>query len=160
MHFPECVLPVRQKFMFINISEVQDKTRGGLESSLTSIYYVRDFWTNQPAHEIVVLFVFRKLMLQTPMRSHPVGLDVWFLVWPFVYFHTPCVRTTKALARLCGCAGSSEPSLVVYVLNTIISWAGSNHQLVQVCFINFIPMQFFISHYIPTGVFHLQLQGN
>ena len=27
----------------------------------------------------MVLFVLRKLILQTRMRSHPVGLDVWFL---------------------------------------------------------------------------------
>ena len=38
-----------------------------------------------------------------------------------------CVRTAKALVRLCGCAGSPEPSLVAYVISTIISWAGSNH---------------------------------
>ena len=36
----------------------------------------------------MVLFVLRKLILQTRMRSHPVGLDVWFLAGPFVYFHT------------------------------------------------------------------------
>ena len=53
------------------------------------------------------------------------GLNVWFLVRPFVYFHTSCVRTAKALARLCGCPGSPEPSLVAYVISTIISWAGS-----------------------------------
>ena len=60
----------------------------------------------------MVFFVLRKLILQTHMSSHPVGLDVWFLVWPFVYFHTVCVRIVKALARLLGCAGSPEPSLV------------------------------------------------
>ena len=49
-----------------------------------------------------------------------------FLVGPFVYFHTLCVQTAKALARLRGCAGSLEPSLVAYVISTIISWAGSN----------------------------------
>ena len=59
------------------------------------------------------------------MRSNPVGLDVWFLVRPFVYFHTLCVRTAKALVRLPECAGSPEPSLVAYVISTIISWAGS-----------------------------------
>ena len=37
-------------------------------------------------HETMVLFVLHKLILQTCMRSHPVGLDVWFLVGPFVYF--------------------------------------------------------------------------
>ena len=41
--------------------------------------------------------------------------------------HTPCVRTAKALARLCICAGSPEPSLVAHVISTIISWAGSFH---------------------------------
>ena len=48
-----------------------------------------------------------------------------FLVGPFVYFHTSCVGTSKALARLRGCAGSPEPSLVAYVISTIISCAGS-----------------------------------
>ena len=85
-----------------------------------------NFVLNEPAHEIMALFVLRKLILQSRMRSHPVGLDVWFLVGPFVYFHTSCMRTAKALARLRGCAGSPEPSLVVCLMNTIISWAGSN----------------------------------
>ena len=80
----------------------------------------------EPSHEITVLFVLRKLILQTPMHSHPpVGLDVWFFIRPFVYFYTLCVRTAKALARLRGCADSPEPSLVAYVISTIISWAGS-----------------------------------
>ena len=73
----------------------------------------------------MALFVLRKFILQTHMRSHPVGLDVWFFVGPFAYFHTSCVRTAKALARLRGCAGSPEPSLVAYVIRTIVSWAGS-----------------------------------
>ena len=59
------------------------------------------------------------------MRSHPVGLDVWILVWPFVYFHTSCLRTAKALARPPRRAGSPEPSLVAYMISTTISWAGS-----------------------------------
>ena len=73
-----------------------------------------------------VLFVLCKLILQTRMRSHPVGLDIWFFVRHFVYFHTSCVQTVMALARLRRCAGSPEPSLVAYVISTIISWAGSN----------------------------------
>ena len=73
----------------------------------------------------MVLFVLRKFIIQTRMRSHPLGLDVCFLVGPYIYFHTSCVRTAKALARLRGCAGSPEPSLVAYVISTIISWAGS-----------------------------------
>ena len=59
------------------------------------------------------------------MGSHPVGLDVWFLVGPFVYSHTLCVQTAKAVARLHGCAGSPEPSLVACMISTIISCAGS-----------------------------------
>ena len=46
------------------------------------------YWTwiqcfcNDPSHEIMVLFVFRKLILQTRMRSHQMGLDVWFWLNP------------------------------------------------------------------------------
>ena len=78
----------------------------------------------------MVLFVLRKLIFQTCMHSLPMGLDVWFLVGPFVYFHTLCVRTAKSLVRLRECAGSPEPSLVTYVIRTIISWAGSNNKAV------------------------------
>ena len=74
----------------------------------------------EPSHEITVLFVLLKPVLQMRMRSHPVGLEVWFLVRPLVYFHTSWVRTAKALARLRRCAGSPEPLLVAYV-STIIS---------------------------------------
>ena len=73
----------------------------------------------------MALFVLLKLILQTCTHSHPVGLDVGFLVGPFIYFHTLCVRTTKALARLRRCAVSLEPSLFTYAVSTIISWAGS-----------------------------------
>ena len=79
--------------------------------------------TFEPAHEIMVLSV-HELILQTRMRSHPVGLDVWFFAGPFICFHTSCVRTAKALARLHGCAGSPEPSLVAYVIkyHNLMSW--------------------------------------
>ena len=79
----------------------------------------------EPCHEIMALFILRKFVLQTRMRSYPVGLDARFFIGPFVYFHTSCVRTAKALARLRRCAGSPKPSLVTYVISTIISWAGS-----------------------------------
>ena len=102
--------------------------------------------TNEPAHEIMALFVLRKLILQSHMRSHPVGLDVWFLVGPFVYFHTSSVRIATALVRLCGCAGSHEPSLVAYVISTIISWTGSN------CF-------FFFFFFMRTAKTLIRLSG-
>ena len=70
-------------------------------------------------------FNLRKLFLQMHIPSHPVGLDVWFFVGPFVVFHTTCVLTAEALARLRERAGSPEPSLVAYMMSTIISWASS-----------------------------------
>ena len=73
-------------------------------------------------HEIMVLFVLRKLILQMSMRRNPVGLDVWFLGGLFVFFHTSCVRTVKAPARLRGCAGSPEPLLVAYKYHNLMSW--------------------------------------
>ena len=64
----------------------------------------------EPCHEIMVLFVLSKLILQMRMRSHPVGLDIWFLVGPFVYFHTSCVGTAKTILEKLwqDCAGSPE----------------------------------------------------
>ena len=73
---------------------------------------------NEPAHEGMALFVLPNIILQTRMRSHPMGLDVSFSVGPLVYFRISCVRTAKALARLRGCAGSPEPSPVAYVIST------------------------------------------
>ena len=61
---------------------------------------LNNFFRYEPAHEIMALFFPRKLILQTRMHSHQVGLDVWLLVSPFVYIHSSCVRTAKALARL------------------------------------------------------------
>ena len=60
----------------------------------------------EPCHEIMALSVLCKCILPTCMRTHQVGLDDWFSIGSFVYFHTSCVRTPKALARLHGCAGS------------------------------------------------------
>ena len=36
---------------------------------------VERYLLNESSHEIMALFVLRKLILQTRMRSHPVGLD-------------------------------------------------------------------------------------
>ena len=74
-----------------------------------------------PAHNIMALFVFHKLVLQMRMHSHPAGLDVWILVGPFVYCHKSFVRTAMALARLCGCAGSPKLLLVAYVIRRMTS---------------------------------------
>ena len=75
----------------------------------------------EPTHEIMALIALRKLNLKTRMRSHPMGLHVWFSVRSFVFFYNVCVRTAKALARLRGRALSPEPSLFAYAISTIIS---------------------------------------
>ena len=84
------------------------------------------FSKHEPTHAILAHFVLRKFILQIRLCSHPVGLDVWFLVRLFVYFHCSCVRTGKALARLHRCTGSPELSLVAYAISTIILRAGAN----------------------------------
>ena len=48
---------------------------------------VQIFFWFEPPHGIMALFIFRQLILQTCMCSHPVGLDVQYLVKFFVYFH-------------------------------------------------------------------------
>ena len=80
-------------------------------------------------------FILRKLILQTRMRSHPVELDVWPLVRLFVYFHTSCVRTAKALARLCawaiaGCLCGKYHKLMSWLICAI-----SSEPIVRGCFI-------------------------
>ena len=80
---------------------------------------------NEPAHEIMALIDLRKLNLQTRMRSNPLGLHVWYLVRPFFYFHTSCVRTAKALAsaRMRSLAWAFAVRLCDNYHNL---WAGSN----------------------------------
>ena len=71
------------------------------------------FFVFETSHEFMVLFVLRKLNLQTRMLSRPVGIDVWFLVGSFFYFHT------------LSCANSKGSPAGRLVISTIISWAGS-----------------------------------
>ena len=54
----------------------------------------------EPAHEIMVLFVLRKLILQTRMYSNPLGLDDF---------------SSTAILHV------ALPSLVAYVISTIMS---------------------------------------
>ena len=93
-------------------------------------------WTIELSHEIIVLFMLHKLFLQTRMRSHPKGLDVWFLVDPS---STSILYMCKHWKLWRDCAGSSEPSLVAYVISTIISclrwhiWAPHDKTNKMVC---------------------------
>ena len=79
----------------------------------------------------MVLFILRKLILQTRLRSHPVVLTVWFLVGSFVYFPYVMCANNERLWWDCAHAQalravSPDPSLVAYVISTIITWAGSH----------------------------------
>ena len=73
----------------------------------------------QPTHEIMALIALRKLSLQTRMRSKPLGLHILFLVRPFIYFHTLCVRTAKDMRSL------TRAFAVCLCDKYHISWAGS-----------------------------------
>ena len=87
-------------------------------SSLTHFrrpYHYCKTSTNEPTHEIMALFVLRKLILQTCMRSHPVGFNC--LIFG---------RTLRLLSYFLCTNSESEPSPVAYVKSTIVSWAGSN----------------------------------
>ena len=75
---------------------------------------------NEPCHEIMVLFILRKLIFQTRMRSHPVGLDVCLFGQTLHLLPYFMCANRKALAGLRVYAGSPEPSLVAYVTSTII----------------------------------------
>ena len=46
------------------------------------------------------------------------------LDWAFIYIHSLCVLVAKALMRLQGCAGSSEPRLLADLVSTEILCIG------------------------------------
>ena len=68
----------------------------------------------------MALFVLRKLLLQTCMCSHPVGLDVCFLGRPFFYFQTSC-EGSGMTARMRRLAWAFAGSLCDKYHN-LISW--------------------------------------
>ena len=71
---------------------------------------------NEPSHEKTDLSVVQFEILQTHMRSLWKRSEVWLFAWSFHYIPILCERTAKALARLRGCTGLPEPSLVAYVI--------------------------------------------
>ena len=79
---------------------------------------------NEPSHDFMVLFVLRKLIFQTRMRSHPVGLDVWFLVGPIVY---SLLHVCEQRRLWWDCTDAQTRLSIRYVISTISSWAGSNN---------------------------------
>ena len=90
-------LPMVDKIVVLNDGSIADYgtyedliSRGGAFAQFLKSYLDQDAESEQeedvegkhykitiePSHEIMVLFVLRKLILQTRMRSHPLGLDV------------------------------------------------------------------------------------
>ena len=58
------------------------------------------------------LRAFRHDKFQLRMPSHSEGPGIWLSVWRFLLIHCLYERAAKVLARLRGCAGSPEPSLL------------------------------------------------
>ena len=48
---------------------------GGLQSLIVALPGELPLVSSEPCYEIMVFFILRKLVLQTRMRSHPVGLE-------------------------------------------------------------------------------------
>ena len=68
-------------------------------------------WTG-PRQANLCLRAFRHDKFQLRMPSHSEGLGICFSVWRFLLIHCLYERSAKVLARLRGCAGSPEPSLL------------------------------------------------
>ena len=136
LHCPWCKLRVAFSFCFvheIDVGTMREIIAFFLDPEDGNIYigYYMSFITLfvlpiEPAHEIMVLCVLRKLILQTRMRSHPVGLDVWRLVGLFIYFHTLRLWTAKALAiSICDKYHNLMSWLILYAW--IHGWNIHNH---------------------------------
>ena len=52
------------------------------------------------------------------------GARIWLSVWRFLLTQCLYERAAEVLARLRGCAGSPEPSLLAYAISTKFAWRG------------------------------------
>ena len=95
-------------------------------SSYSRIYKLRFFmyWIYEPRQANLCLRAFRHDKFQLRMPSHSEGPGIWFSVWRFLLIHCLYERAAKVLARLRGCAGSPEPSLLAYAISTKFAWRG------------------------------------
>ena len=66
----------------------------------------------EPRQANLCLRAFRHDKFQPRMPSHSEGPRIWLSVWRFLLIHCLYERAAKVLARLRGCAGSPEPSLL------------------------------------------------
>ena len=58
------------------------------------------------------------------MPSHSERPGIWLSVWRFLLTHCLYERAAEVKARLRGCAGSPEPSLLAYAISTRFAWRG------------------------------------
>ena len=58
------------------------------------------------------------------MPSRSEGPGIWLSVWRFLLTHCLYERAAEVLARLGGCAGSPEPSLLALAISTKFAWRG------------------------------------
>ena len=65
-----------------------------------------------PRQANLCLRAFRHDKFQLRMPSHSEEPGIWLSVWRFLLTHCLYERAAKVLARLRGCAGSPEPSLL------------------------------------------------
>ena len=93
-------------------------------------YTVDQIRLKEPAHEIMALFVLRKLILQTRMNSHPMGLDFWFLVGLFVYFMCVKSECSGKTARMHRLAWAFAGHLCDKYHN-LMSWLKGNLMIIQ-----------------------------
>ena len=68
--------------------------------------------TCEPRQANLCLRAFRHDKFQLRMPRHSEGPGIWLSVWRFLLTHCFYERAAKVLARLRGCAGSPEPSLL------------------------------------------------
>ena len=103
-------------------------------STCSSLTWLQSSFIRQPftwwgGSSNEVHLVLRKLILQMCMRSHPMGLDVWFLVEPFVCFHTNSegsgepARMPVFAGRLCDKYHNLMGWLIYFLCHSAVSGA-------------------------------------
>ena len=91
--------------------EAEGKNYGALLWSRTRLIPSR-CTSYEPRQANLCLRAFRHDKFQPRMPSHSEGPRIWLSVWRFLLIHCLYERAAKVLARLRGCAGSPEPSLL------------------------------------------------
>ena len=87
------------------------------------------------------LRAFRHDKFYLRMSSHSEGSGIWLSIWRFLLIQCLYERAAEVLARLRGCAGSPEPSLLAYAISTKFAWRGPINLLW-----NFSPLGCVIKH--------------